>query len=103
MTKILSVGGSIICETKSPDSFSVKSIANEFGENDSTIETKVEKDGKISITSKYLLDALNVMSGTEIFIGFSEGVDKASNMAVPMILKNNGSDDYIHILMPVSI
>ena len=93
----------ITCETKTPKTFSIHSIANEFGENDSTIETKVEKDGKISITSKYLLDALNVMSGVEIFIGFSEGVDKASNMAVPMILKNNGSDDYIHILMPVSI
>lgn len=93
----------ITCETKTPKTFSIHSIANEFGENDSTIETKVPKDGKISITSKYLLDAINVMSGVEISIGFSEGVDKVSNMAIPIILKNKGSDDYIHILMPVSV
>ena len=30
-----SVGGSIICEALEPDTFSVKSIANEYGENDS--------------------------------------------------------------------
>ncbi len=30
-----SVGGSIICEAKSPDSFFVRSVATEFGENDS--------------------------------------------------------------------
>jgi len=93
----------ITCETKTPKTFSIHSIANEFGENDSTIETKVGKDGKISITSKYLLDALNVMEGEEIIIGFSESVDKVTNMAMPMILKNKGSDDYIHILMPVSV
>lgn len=93
----------ITCEAKTPKTFSIHSIANEFGENDSTIETKVSKDGKISITSKYLLDALNVMDGEDIVIGFSESIDKITNMAVPMILKNKGSDDYIHILMPVSI
>ncbi len=93
----------ITCETKTPKTFSIHSIANEFGENDSTIETKVEKDGKISITSKYLLDALNVMDGEDIVIGFSETINKTTNMATPMILKNKGSDDYIHILMPVSL
>ena len=93
----------ITCEAETPKTFSIHSIANEFGENDSTIETKVSKDGKISITSKYLLDALNVMDGEDIIIGFSESIDKITNMAVPMILKNKGSDDYIHILMPVSL
>lgn len=92
----------ITCETKTPKTFSIHSIANEFGENDSVVETKVNKDGKISITSKYLLDALNVMDSADILIGFSEGVDKASNIAIPMILKNKGSDDYVHILMPVT-
>ena len=93
----------ITCETKTPKTFSIHSIANEFGENDSTIETEIEKDGKISITSKYLLDALNVMNGENIIIGFSEEINKVTNMAVPMILKNKGSDDYVHILMPVSV
>lgn len=92
----------ITCETKKPDTFSVHSIANEFGENDSIIETKVEKEGKISVTSKYLIDALNVIDSDDIIIGFSEGIDKTSNIAAPMIIKKKKGDDYIHILMPVS-
>ena len=93
----------ITCEAKKPDTFSVYSIANEFGENDSIIETKVEKEGKISITSRYLIDALNVIDNEDIIVGFSEGVDQNNNIANPMIIKKKKSDDYIHILMPVSL
>ncbi|MBQ6409938.1 DNA polymerase III subunit beta [Candidatus Saccharibacteria bacterium] len=93
----------ITCETKKPDILSVYSIANEFGENDSIINTKVEKTGKISITSRYLIDALNVVDSEDISISFSEGLDKTNNIAAPMIIKKQNSDDYIHILMPVSL
>ncbi len=92
----------ITCEAKTPDTFSVHSIANEFGENDSVITTKVSKDGKINITSRYLIDALNVIDSDEISIGFTEGIDQTSNIAAPMLLKKQGSDDYIHILMPIN-
>ena len=61
-----SVGGSIICETTNPDIFSVKSIANEFGENDSKLETEVKKSGKINLNSRFLLDALNALEEPEI-------------------------------------
>ena len=63
-----SVGGSIICETKAPDTFSVKSIANEFGENDSKIETKVEVEGRVNLNSRFLIDALNALEEKEIYI-----------------------------------
>ena len=53
-----SVGGSIICETITPDTFSVKSIANEFGENDSTIKATVDEPGKVNLNSRFLLDAI---------------------------------------------
>lgn len=93
----------ITCETKTPDVFSVYSIANEFGENDSIINTKINKDGKISITSKYLIDALSVIDDDKISINFSTGIDKNTNIAAPMVLKKEKSDDYIHILMPITI
>ena len=54
------------------------------------------------VTSKYLIDALNVIDSDDIIIGFSEGIDKTSNIAAPMIIKKKKGDDYIHILMPVS-
>lgn len=90
-----SVGGSIICETKTPDIFSVKSIANEFGENDSKIETKVKKAGKINLNSRFLLDALNSLEEPEIIFRFSDRV-------APILLKNKKSDKYTHIIMPLN-
>lgn len=93
----------ITCETKTPDTFSVHSIANEFGENDSIINTEVDKDGKISITSKYLIDALSVIDSAKISVSFSTGIDKNTNIAAPMVLKKQNSDDYVHILMPITL
>lgn len=90
-----SVGGSIICETKSPDTFSVKSIANEFGENDSRIETKITKDGKINLNSRFLIDALNAMEERDIIFEFSDHI-------APILIKNKKSNKYTHIIMPLN-
>ena len=90
-----SVGGSIICETKTPNSFSVKSIANEFGENDSEIETEVSNDGKVNLNSRFLIDALNALEEKEIEFKFSDHV-------APILLKNQKSNKYTHIIMPLN-
>ena len=91
----------ITCEAKSPDTFSVHSIANEYGENDSSIDTKVDEDGKISITSRYLLDALNVINTPKISISFNDSSKNLSIIESALVLKESKSEDYIHILMPV--
>lgn len=90
-----SVGGSIICEAKTPSIFSVKSIANEFGKNDSFIETPVEKPGKINLNSRFLLDALNALEEPEIVFEFSDRI-------APVLLKNQKSKKYTHIIMPLN-
>lgn len=90
-----SVGGSIVCEAKSPDTFSVKSIANEFGENDSKIETTVEEEGRVNLNSRFLLDALNALEEKEISFIFS-------NRVAPVILKNEKNNKYTHIVMPLN-
>ena len=89
------VGGSIVCETKAPNIFSVKSVANEFGENDSKIETEVEADGKITLNSRFLVDALNALEEDEICFEFSDRV-------APVLLKNKKGDKYTHIVMPLN-
>ena len=91
----------ITCETKAPNIFSVHSIANEYGKNDSSIDTKIEEDGKISITSRYLLDAINVINTPKISIGFIDSSKKLSVIESALVLKESNSEDYIHILMPV--
>ncbi len=90
-----SVGGSIVCETKTPDTFLVKSIANEFGENDSKIEVKTDKEGKVNLNSRFLLDALNVLEEKSIEFKFSSHV-------TPILIKNQKNDNYVHIIMPLN-
>jgi len=90
-----STSGSIVCETKAPNIFSVKSIASELGENDSVIETKVEEEGKIRLNSRFLIDAINVFDDKTLRLSFS-------NKMSPLILQNKQNDDYTHIVMPLN-
>lgn len=90
-----SVDGSIICETKTPDTLSVRSIANEFGENDSTIKTKVDKDGIVRLNSRFLITALSAFDTPDIVMEFSTGVK-------PILLKSAKDDKYVHIVMPLN-
>lgn len=90
-----SVGGSIICEAKKPDVFSVKSIVNEFGENDSEIKTEVETEGKVNFNSRFLIDALNSLDSSEIEFEFS-------SHTTPALLRNKKDNKYIHVVMPLN-
>lgn len=89
------VSGSITCESQKPNSFIVKSIANEVGENDSVIETPVDIEGKIRLNARFLLDALSVLDDQNITFNF------ASRIA-PVILRNKKNQDYTHIVMPLN-
>lgn len=89
------VGGSIVCETnKKKGVFSISSVANEFGENSSEIETEIKNDGKVTLNSKYLIDALNALEEKEIIFEFSTKM-------TPVVVKNKKNKDYTHIIMPL--
>ncbi|MDR2336854.1 MAG: DNA polymerase III subunit beta [Candidatus Nomurabacteria bacterium] len=88
-------GGTITIETnKSENKVSIRSIASEVGENSSDIVVEVDVDGKINLNSKFILDALNVVSEEKVQVGFSDKMK-------PVVIKNEISDDYIHIIMPI--
>lgn len=90
------VGGSIVCEAKAEKGvFSVASVANEFGENDSEIEADVSGDGKVVLNSRYLTDALNVLDEEKIIFGILGKLD-------PILLQNEKSRNYRHIIMPLN-
>ena len=89
------VGGSIVCESSIENkNFSVASVANELGENNSAVETEVTTDGKVTLNSRFLLDALNVLDSSEIEFGFSNKLD-------PVVLRGKKDKNYIHIIMPL--
>ena len=90
------VGGSIILETSAEkNELLVSSVANEFGENTSEIEVDVDKDAKVILNSRFLLDALNVLNSNKIKLGIS------GNLQPIKIEENNKKTDYIHIVMPL--
>ena len=89
------VGGSIVCESSiEQKNFSVASVANELGENSSAVPTEVEVDGKVTLNSRFLLDALNVLDNNDIEFGFSNKLD-------PVVLRGKKDKNYIHIIMPL--
>lgn len=90
-----STNGSVICEAKKPNIFSIKSVASELGENDSSIETEVAEEGKITLNSRFLMDAINSLEEPNLIFEFK-------NQIAPVILRNKKNDDYLHIVMPLN-
>ena len=89
------VGGSIICEAKSDSqTFSVSSVANEFGENASDIEVEILADGKVILNSRYLIDVINVIEEENLTFGIS-------GKLAPVLIRNEKSNNYTHIIMPL--
>ena len=89
------VGGSIVLEAKTATgTFSVASVANEFGENTSEIETEVVKDERVTLNSRFLIDALNAVEEEKVTLGFAGKLS-------PILVKNEKSEKYTHIIMPL--
>ena len=94
-----SADGAIICETKKPNIFSIRSVANELGENDSCIDVDVDEEGKIYVNSRNLLDALNAFDDSKIRFEFGNHKTVTSPNTNAIILHNRNNDDYAHSVM----
>lgn len=89
------VGGSVVCSTNSEKSvFAIASVANELGENSSELATEVDVDGRVTLNSRFLLDAINALNGDKVKFGFSNKLD-------PVVLRSEGQEEYVHIVMPL--
>ena len=74
---------------------SLHSIASELGENTSEAAAEVTADGQVTLNSRYLTDALNVIDGDNITFRFS-------GKLAPCVLSVNQADaDYQHVIMPM--
>lgn len=87
----------ITCETDEKKGvFSVASISNEIGENKSEVEVKPTGTGKVKLDSRFLMDALNVLEGSQVKMEFSSG-------SAPILLMNENDNKYRHIIMPLNV
>jgi len=73
---------------------SIRSVASQLGENTATAEAKATGSGSITLNSRYLLDALGVLSGEDVVFGFNGKLE-------PTLLSDPASPDYQHVIMPL--
>jgi DNA polymerase-3 subunit beta len=73
---------------------SINSIASQLGENTASATADIVGSGEVTLNSRYLLDALHVLSSDKITFQFNGKLD-------PSLLTSAGKDDYKHIIMPL--
>lgn len=87
--------GSITLKADKTDGLlSLHSLQSEQGENTSNVEAEISGGGEITLNSRFLLDALNVIGSDKVKFQFS-------GKLAPTLLTAADSDDYKHIIMPV--
>ncbi len=87
--------GSVTIEVDEAEKkLSIRSVASQLGENTATARAKVKGSGSITLNSRYLLDALGVLSGEDVVFGFNGKLE-------PTLLHDPANDDYRHIIMPL--
>jgi len=73
---------------------SINSIASQLGENTASASAEVTGTGEVTLNSRYLLDALHVLSGDKVIFQFNGKLD-------PSLLSDPKNKDYKHIVMPL--
>lgn len=87
--------GSVTIELdKTAKQLSIRSVASQLGENTATAPAKITDSGTITLNSRYLLDALNVINGENVVFGFNGKLE-------PTLLSTPDDPDYRHIIMPL--
>ncbi len=88
-------GGSITLKAdEDTKKLSIHSIASELGENTSEAEAEITGGGEVTLNSRYILEALNVISSDKINFGFS-------GKLAPTVIRSSTDDNYTHIVMPL--
>jgi DNA polymerase III subunit beta len=88
--------GSVVLEASTDDkAVTIRSVASQLGENTAAAEADVKGEtGSITLNSRYLIDALSVMSGARVEIGFNDKLE-------PFVLRDVEDESYTHIVMPL--
>ncbi len=83
-------------EEDAPGCLTVSARAVEVGNNQGRLDVAVEgEDARIAINSKYLIDVLEAV-GEDVALEITSATS-------PGVLKPVGSDDYVHVVMPMFV
>ncbi|MBM3210495.1 DNA polymerase III subunit beta [Candidatus Saccharibacteria bacterium] len=89
-------GGSVtVTVDEDAGSLALHSIASELGENTSEASADIRSSGQVTLNSRYLAEALNVIEGSMVEFRFSGKIS-------PCVMSELGENpNYIHIIMPL--
>jgi DNA polymerase-3 subunit beta len=89
---IMTPGGDL-----TPGKITVSSKSEELGEDIGEIDATVEgQESKIAFNGKYLTDVLSVLKEAKVTL-------ETTNPSSPGVIKPVGSDNYIHVVMPMFV
>jgi DNA polymerase-3 subunit beta len=84
-------------EASAPGKMIISARAEEIGEHHGEIDVAVEGEpSKVAFNSKYLQDVLQVLDCSQVAL-------ETSNPSSPGVIHPIGSDDYIHVVMPMFV
>ena len=86
--------GSITIKADKSGSVSINAVASQLGENTATAEAVVTGAGEVTLNSRYLIDALNIMSGTDVEFCFNGKLE-------PCVVRSPAEPGYTHLIMPL--
>lgn len=89
-----SAGSVTIHLDEAAQAVSIRSIASQLGENKATAQAVITGEGVITLNSRYIMDALQALSGEEVEIGFNGKLEAC-------VLTSPKHKDYLHIIMPL--
>jgi DNA polymerase-3 subunit beta len=89
-----SAGSITLNVDESAQELNIRSVASQLGENTARAVAKVTGGGSITLNSRYLLDALNAISGEEVSFSFNGKLE-------PSVLRDPANASYTHIVMPL--
>ncbi|MDO8672741.1 MAG: DNA polymerase III subunit beta, partial [Dehalococcoidia bacterium] len=80
-----------------PGKLVISARAEELGDNTGEIDAQVEGEAaKVAFSSKYLNDVLGVISREEVAL-------ETTTSSSPGVIRPVGSDDYVHVVMPMFV
>lgn len=89
-------GGSVTLNAdKEKSTLAIHSIASQLGENTSESTAEITADGQVTLNSRYLADALGVVTGDKVEFRFS------GKLSPCVLSAAGGSGDYQHVIMPL--
>jgi len=89
-----SAGSVVVSVDEASESIWVRAVASQLGENNATAKVEAVGSGSITLNSRFVIDALQVIEGAKVQVGFNGKLEA-------VLLSSPDDTSYLHIIMPL--